>query len=171
MTDGTVLPVKATCSHVEGLGTVGPGLDVCPVCIAEGGVWVHLRQCLTCGRTGCCDSSPNRHASRHAAQAGHPVFRSLEEGEDWSWCTIDESTLRRRADGGWDEVDLFFEAGLWHAHQAASANGAFDAADDAVTDDGFPLGAWATAYRGRRRDGSLDPEMAQALEAVPGWRW
>ena len=51
---------------------------------------MHLRMCQTCGKIGCCDSSPSRHASRHAADAEHPVLRSVQPGEDWSWCTIDE---------------------------------------------------------------------------------
>ena len=46
--------------------------------------------CLTCGKIGCCDSSPNRHASRHANESGHPIVRSAERGEDWSWCYVDE---------------------------------------------------------------------------------
>jgi hypothetical protein len=46
--------------------------------------------CQTCGQIGCCDSSPNRHATRHAQGAGHPVLRSAEPGEDWSWCVVDE---------------------------------------------------------------------------------
>ena len=49
-----------------------------------------LRMCETCGKIGCCDSSPNRHASRHAAEDGHPIARSAEPGEDWSWCFVDE---------------------------------------------------------------------------------
>jgi len=51
---------------------------------------MHLRLCLTCGQVGCCDSSPNRHASRHAAENGHPIALSFEPGEDWCWCYLDE---------------------------------------------------------------------------------
>lgn len=164
--------MKATCQHLAGLpDDVGPGLDVCPSCIESGGVWVHLRQCLSCGRTGCCDSSPNRHASGHAASAGHPIFRSLEEGEDWSWCTVEELTLRRRDDGAWEDVDTFFEAGLWYAHEAVAGGTAFPPGPDDTTADGFPIGEWATTYRARRNEGSIDPEQAQALEAIPGWSW
>jgi uncharacterized UBP type Zn finger protein len=46
--------------------------------------------CQTCGKIGCCDSSPNRHASRHAHNDGHPIARSVEPGETWSWCYVDE---------------------------------------------------------------------------------
>ena len=55
-------------------------------CLATGDDWVHLRFCATCGQVGCCDDSTNRHASRHAAEAGHPVMRSKEPGENWAWC-------------------------------------------------------------------------------------
>ena len=62
----------------------------CEDCLATGWEWLHLRMCETCGKIGCCDSSPNRHASRHAHVAGHPIVRSAEPGEDWSWCFVDE---------------------------------------------------------------------------------
>ena len=52
--------------------------------------WVHLRQCLTCGQVGCCDSSPMRHARAHAATTGHVIVRSIEPGENWRWCYADE---------------------------------------------------------------------------------
>lgn len=69
----------------------------CEECLKTGDQWLHLRMCQACGKIGCCDSSPNRHASRHAAEAGHPIMRSVEPGEDWSWCVIDEAMffLRR----------------------------------------------------------------------------
>jgi uncharacterized UBP type Zn finger protein len=62
----------------------------CEECLISGGRWVHLRICRTCGKVGCCDSSPNRHASAHAAAEGHPIMSSIEPGESWSWCTLDE---------------------------------------------------------------------------------
>ena len=62
----------------------------CEACLEMGSTWVHLRICRSCGRVGCCDSSPQRHASRHAREAGHPIITTLEPGEDWSWCFIDE---------------------------------------------------------------------------------
>lgn len=58
----------------------------CTDCLAIGGTWVHLRYCVTCKETRCCDDSPNRHASKHAAAEGHPVMRSKEPGENWAWC-------------------------------------------------------------------------------------
>jgi len=54
----------------------------------------HLRICLSCGHVGCCDSSPGRHASAHAASSGHPIIRSIQPGEDWSWCFADELGMR-----------------------------------------------------------------------------
>ena len=65
-------------------------VEGCEDCLREGGKWLHLRICLTCGHVGCCDSSPGRHASRHAGEQGHPLIRSLERGEEWSYCFIDE---------------------------------------------------------------------------------
>jgi Zn-finger in ubiquitin-hydrolases and other protein len=68
-------------------------VDGCEDCLREGGVWLHLRICLQCGHVGCCDDSPNRHASRHAAGSGHPIIHSLEPGENWSWCFVDEVAM------------------------------------------------------------------------------
>jgi uncharacterized UBP type Zn finger protein len=62
----------------------------CEECLKTGDHWRHLRMCMTCGQIGCCDSSPNRHASRHARSAGHPIVRSVEPDEDWSWCYVDK---------------------------------------------------------------------------------
>jgi monovalent cation/hydrogen antiporter len=67
-----------------------PNSRRCEACVAAGDVWVQLRMCLTCGLVGCCDSSAGRHASAHAADAGHPVVRSVEPGEAWRWCYIDQ---------------------------------------------------------------------------------
>ena len=63
---------------------------VCRKWVEAGDTWVHLRLCLTCGHVGCCDSSTNRHATRHADDSGHPVVGSLEPGEVWQWCYVDE---------------------------------------------------------------------------------
>lgn len=80
------------CSHLDEIQVVALPVDIagCEDCLASGGRWLHLRMCMTCGKIGCCDSSPNRHASRHAAADGHPIARSAEPGEDWSWCYVDE---------------------------------------------------------------------------------
>lgn len=83
------------CSHLDQVELLDPPDEIagCEACLADGGRWVHLRMCHTCGAIGCCDSSPGRHASRHARDAGHPVYRSVEPGECWSWCAIDEVTF------------------------------------------------------------------------------
>ena len=67
----------------------------CPDCVAQGSTWVHLRQCVKCGYVGCCDSSPNKHASRHAREhPGHPAARSAEPGEQWVWCYAHETGVK-----------------------------------------------------------------------------
>jgi uncharacterized UBP type Zn finger protein len=66
----------------------------CEECLRGGSAWVHLRLCLTCGHVGCCDSSPNRHATRHYHATKHPVVKSFEPGETWAWCYADEDLVR-----------------------------------------------------------------------------
>jgi polyisoprenoid-binding protein YceI len=81
----------AVCDHVGYIQPVVPSCAGCEDCLRAGRRdWVHLRLCVTCGHVGCCDSSPARHARRHAYAAGHPIVRSFERGEDWYWCYIDE---------------------------------------------------------------------------------
>lgn len=82
------------CTHTDQIEPVEPSSNVgCSECLKTGDRWVHLRLCLTCGEVGCCDSSPNRHASKHAAAAGHPIAGSFEPGEDWAWCYVDDVML------------------------------------------------------------------------------
>ena len=83
------------CSHTDSilLTELPASIPGCEDCLPIGGRWVHLRMCQTCGRIGRCDSSPNRHASAHARTAGHPIARSAEPGENWSWCYVDEVAL------------------------------------------------------------------------------
>jgi hypothetical protein len=86
----------AACQHldtVQFLEPPGPVLG-CEVCLATGGQWVHLRMCHTCGHIFCCDSSPGQHATAHFRTAHHPLVRSVEPGEDWSWCYADELMFR-----------------------------------------------------------------------------
>jgi uncharacterized UBP type Zn finger protein len=84
-----------SCTHLDHVRvTQLPELvDGCEECLATGGQWLHLRICLECGKVGCCDDSPNRHASAHAHSSGHPLIRSLEPGEVWSWCYVDEVAM------------------------------------------------------------------------------
>jgi Zn-finger in ubiquitin-hydrolases and other protein len=82
--------LDAGCQHLRALTTVRVGTDrVCEECVKIGGRWLHLRTCQTCGGTRCCDSSPNRHASKHAHATGHPVIASAEPGERWVYCYPD----------------------------------------------------------------------------------
>jgi uncharacterized UBP type Zn finger protein len=81
----------AAARRTEGVTPSGPG---CAECLASGSRWVHLRLCLSCGHVGCCDSSPNRHATAHFRATGHPVVRSYEPGEEWAWCYVDEEGVR-----------------------------------------------------------------------------
>jgi hypothetical protein len=84
-------PAEQPCTHLDQI-TVAMPTEVpgCEECLKTGARWVHLRACRSCGFIGCCDSSPNQHASKHAASSGHPIVSSLEPGEDWSWCYVDE---------------------------------------------------------------------------------
>ena len=83
---------RGGCSHIEAVETVRPPVArVCEECVKMGSRWVHLRTCQSCGGTRCCDSSPNRHASKHARSSGHPVIASAEEGERWLYCYPDDS--------------------------------------------------------------------------------
>jgi hypothetical protein len=81
-----------TCEHIETVETVKrPQKAVCEECVKTGSAWVHLRTCQSCGTTRCCDSSPNRHATKHARASGHPVVASAEPGERWLYCYVDEA--------------------------------------------------------------------------------
>jgi uncharacterized UBP type Zn finger protein len=84
------------CEHLEAIATpTEPNrTDGCEDCLAIGGRWVHLRLCMACGHVGCCDSSPNRHATAHFHATGHPVVQSFEPGERWAWCYADEDMQR-----------------------------------------------------------------------------
>jgi Zn-finger in ubiquitin-hydrolases and other protein len=163
--------MRTTCTHLDQIVDAGPGATVCAACVAMGAPWVHLRQCQICGNTACCDSSPNRHASAHFHETGHPIMRSLEQGEDWSWCFIDQETLRLDGSTGWVAIDPFFDAGLWFASEALDGGAALPFRQDETTPDGFPLGVWQETYRSRHEAGTLDPDQATDLEDLPGWRW
>lgn len=83
------------CTHLDQdkVTELAGSVDGCEDCLKEGTQWAHLRICLECGHVGCCDDSPERHATRHNTQSGHPLIRSLEPGEEWSWCFIDEIAM------------------------------------------------------------------------------
>src|SRR5262245_13320278 len=88
MNDQPCAHLSAAAAHRE---AVEPSSHGCIDCLASGGVWVHLRLCITCGHVGCCDNSPSRHATRHFHDTRHPLIRSYEPGEDWAYCYLDES--------------------------------------------------------------------------------
>ncbi|MFI5008765.1 MAG: UBP-type zinc finger domain-containing protein [Solirubrobacterales bacterium] len=90
----------SACDHIDEVQVLKLPQPVagCEECLASGGHWVHLRMCQTCGHIGCCDSSPNRHATAHNRATGHPIVRSAEPGEDWSWCYVDEVSFRLSAE-------------------------------------------------------------------------
>jgi uncharacterized UBP type Zn finger protein len=81
------------CSHLDSIRDVTPSAAGCEECLQTGDSWVHLRICLTCGHVGCCDNSPNRHATKHYNATRHPIIRSFEKGEDWIWCYEDKVYL------------------------------------------------------------------------------
>jgi uncharacterized UBP type Zn finger protein len=84
--------MNARCEHIENAGTPEARTPQgCEECLKTGGRWVHLRLCLACGHVGCCDSSPNKHATRHYHATRHPVIRSFQPGETWRWCYVDET--------------------------------------------------------------------------------
>ncbi len=78
------------CAHLSEARITEPGNHACEDCIKTGDTWVHLRQCLSCGHVGCCDSSKNKHATKHYHATRHPLIRSIEPGERWMWCYVDE---------------------------------------------------------------------------------
>jgi hypothetical protein len=89
-------PTAQSCSHLDSIQYFDPPVDAagCEECLALGMQWVHLRMCQGCGHVGCCDNSPGKHATAHHAATGHQVIRSIEPGEDWSWCYEDELMFR-----------------------------------------------------------------------------
>jgi hypothetical protein len=79
------------CTHLDQIHDVAPLTPQgCGECMKTGDRWLHLRLCLTCGEVNCCDSSPNRHATKHFHASGHPIMQSFQPGEDWMWCFVDE---------------------------------------------------------------------------------
>jgi CPA2 family monovalent cation:H+ antiporter-2 len=84
---------ESVCGHLKQIRSVFPSADGCEDCLRIGDSWVHLRVCLSCGHTGCCDSSKNKHATAHFQECDHPIIKSLERGENWAWCYPDETYL------------------------------------------------------------------------------
>lgn len=158
------------CVHADQLRPVSPPGDGCETCLAMGDRWVHLRQCLTCGMTLCCDDSPNRHMSRHAREIGHPIMRSAEPGEDWVFCFPDDAPIQETP-GGWRMFSPFVMEGTMVAGEHLAAGGTVAADPKLVAGEDFPLGAWVRHVRSLRAKGELDADDAAAIEALPGWSW
>jgi len=81
------------CTHTNQIKDVAATSEGCQECLAIGSRWIHLRKCLICGHVGCCDTSRNRHATKHYRATGHPIAASIEPGEAWAWCYADEVVL------------------------------------------------------------------------------
>jgi len=163
--------MSAPCAHVEAVRDDWPPLAeaVCEECAAAGREdWVSLRRCLSCGHVGCCDSSPGLHATAHHRSTGHPIVRATHQ--DWVWCYVDEVTLRHE-EGGWVELDLFYEVGLEYMREHLGDGGDPDVEEGFTFGKGFPLGRWVAVMRRRHAAGELSGDQVDRLERLPGWRW
>lgn len=78
------------CTHLDQVREVTPSAEGCEDCLKIGDTWLHLRLCMTCGHVGCCDSSKNKHATKHFHATKHPIIKSFQPGEEWGWCYVDE---------------------------------------------------------------------------------
>jgi len=87
--------MAAACTHLATMRNVQAHTQGCEECLKMGDTWVHLRLCTECGHVGCCDSSKNKHATKHFHATTHPIIASLQPGEHWKWCYVDEV--------GWEE--------------------------------------------------------------------
>jgi len=83
----------AVCQHLAHSKYTAPKTHLCAECVAMGDTWVHLRTCLECGHVGCCDSSKNKHATKHYHATSHPVIASAQPHERWLWCYADEQWM------------------------------------------------------------------------------
>jgi uncharacterized UBP type Zn finger protein len=81
----------AACTHLAQIREVAPSANGCEDCLKIGDEWVHLRLCKSCGHVGCCDSSKNKHATKHFHQTRHPTIESFEAGEEWGYCYVDDA--------------------------------------------------------------------------------
>jgi uncharacterized UBP type Zn finger protein len=81
------------CAHLGQARVSTTSKRGCEECLKTGDSWVHLRLCMECGHVGCCDSSKNKHATKHFHRTQHPVVRSLEPGESWIWCYVDQDIV------------------------------------------------------------------------------
>ncbi len=88
--------MSTECAHLKETEGAEPRTpEGCEECMKLGDRWMHLRTCQTCGHVGCCDSSKNKHATKHFHATRHPIVKSLEPGEEWGWCYVDELFFER----------------------------------------------------------------------------
>jgi hypothetical protein len=156
------------CVHADAIHAVPPPGTGCETCLEIGDTWVHLRQCLTCGRTLCCDDSPNRHMSRHCRAEGHPIMKTVEPDEDWVFCFGDDSLIREGA-AGWEAFDWYVEGGLDAVREHLSGGGTLDEAQ--LRAASTEAGEWLDHVRSRYAEGTLDADDTAAIESLPGWTW
>jgi uncharacterized UBP type Zn finger protein len=89
ISEGSII-MSNQCTHLDQIKEVTPSARGCEDCLKTGDLWAHLRLCMTCGHVGCCDSSKNKHATKHFHATDHPIIKSFQPGEDWGWCYVDE---------------------------------------------------------------------------------
>lgn len=87
-----------SCTHGAFLKTVAPSADGCEDCLKIGAEWVHLRICRACGHVGCCDDSPNQHATKHFHATKHPIIETYDPPDGWGWCYVDDIMLDLEGD-------------------------------------------------------------------------
>jgi uncharacterized UBP type Zn finger protein len=87
------MPSNPYCRHIDTITRVAPTSRVCDECVAMGDTWVHLRACISCGHVGCCDASKNKHATKHYRTTAHPLIQTIERGEDWIYCYVDDVAM------------------------------------------------------------------------------
>ena len=85
--------MPGSCQHLDQIKIKHTTKHGCEECLKMGDRWVHLRLCLSCGHVGCCDSSKNKHATKHFYASKHPLVRSIEPGEAWVWCYVDNEVV------------------------------------------------------------------------------
>ncbi len=83
------------CEHIKLIQNVTPNSQGCEECLKMGDKWVHLRVCMICGHVGCCNSSKNKHATKHYHATGHPIVKSMERGEEWAYCYVDDAFFEK----------------------------------------------------------------------------
>ena len=86
----------ANCTHLDKIHDIRSSAQGCEECLQTGDTWVHLRKCLACGHIGCCDSSKNKHATKHFHATDHPLVQCFQPGENWIWCYVDEVVMMPR---------------------------------------------------------------------------